>query len=105
MKNIFLNSRAQISAQPPTSIPSNPATVFIVLNNIIDWLFYIILIAAIFVILWSAFTFLTAAGDVEKVGKARSLILFAIIAVIIAFLSKAIVLLVLRAIGAPSITI
>ncbi|MDP2910085.1 MAG: hypothetical protein Q8N69_03395 [bacterium] len=105
MQKLLIIAQAQIPAQPPTSIPSNPATVFIVINNIIDWLFYLILIAAIFMILVAAFTFLTAAGDAEKTAKARNYILYAIVAVIVAFLAKAIVFLVARAIGAPEITL
>ncbi len=85
------------------SIPSNSATVFLVINNLINWAFYLILIAAIFMILAAAFTFLTAAGNEEKTSKARNYILYAIIAVIIAFLAKAIIALVAYILGVQNI--
>jgi len=88
MKKGLIIAQAQLPTQPPASLPSNPSAAFIVLNNIIDWLFYIILIAAIFMVLVAAFTFLTAAGDPEKTTKARNYILYAIVAVIVAFLAK-----------------
>jgi len=100
----WIAAKAQIiPVEPPTNIPSNPNAVFIVLNSLIDWLFYILLIAAIFVIIWSAFLFLTAGNNPENASKARGLIIFAIVAVVIAFLSKAIIFLIARSIGVPNV--
>jgi len=92
---------AQVNpVQPGTgSVPNQSQDVFTVISTIINWLFYILLIAAVFIVIWAAFTFLTAAGDPEKVAKARNLILYAVVAIVVAFLAKAIILLVASAIG------
>ncbi|OGZ26628.1 MAG: hypothetical protein A2365_01185 [Candidatus Nealsonbacteria bacterium RIFOXYB1_FULL_40_15] len=85
------------------SIPEDSEDVFVVIESVINWLFYIILIAAVIIILWAAFVFLTAGGNADNVAKARNLILYAIVAVVVAFLAKAIILLVGRAIGVQNL--
>ena len=100
MEKIF----AQIPSDPPTGdIPSRSSSVFTVLNSLINWAFYIILFAAVLMIVAAAFVFLTAAGDQEKTSKARGYILYAIIAVVIAFLAKAIVALVANILGVENV--
>lgn len=94
-------AKAQIPTEPPANLPTNPSAVFAVLNNFINWLFYFLLIGAVFVVIIAAFTFLTAAGEPEKTKKARNYIVYAIVAVVVAFLSKSVVFLVMQALGAP----
>lgn len=87
------------SAQTP---PSDPGTVVETIQVLIDWLFYILIFAAVVVILLAAYTFLTAAGDPDKVKKARDYILYALIALVVAFLARAIVNWLLEQIGVSS---
>ena len=79
-----------VSAQP-AGVAGENTDVEGVIIDIVDWLFAILLIAAVVVILIAAFTFLTAAGDAEKVAKARNYIIYALVAIVVAFLSRAIV--------------
>jgi len=53
----------------------------------IQTLFWIV--AAIFII-WAAFKYLTAQGDPEKVGTARQMLIYAVIAIAIALLATVI---------------
>ena len=61
------------------------------IEAIVDWLFYILIFAAVVVIILAAYTFLTAGGDPDKVKKARDYILYALIALVVAFLARALV--------------
>jgi len=91
-------------AQP--TIPAVPTTenaVWDTLNTIVNWLFAILIVGAALVIAFSAYLFLTAAGDPEKTSKARNYIMYALIAVVVAFLAKAIVVLVGNMLGVGSI--
>lgn len=88
-----------VSAQTP---PSDPGTVVETIQVLIDWLFYILIFAAVVVILLAAYTFLTAAGDPDKVKKARDYILYSLIALVVAFLARAIVNWLLEQIGVSS---
>lgn len=64
------------------------------LYSVRDWLFYILLtVAAIFIIV-AAYHFVTAAGDPEKIKTARNFVLYALIGVMVAFLSRGLVALV-----------
>ncbi len=68
-----------------------PTDVEDIINNIANALFYILISVAVIVILIAGFFFLTAAGDPGKVQTAQKMILYAVIGVIVAICSKAIV--------------
>jgi hypothetical protein len=80
----------------PTNLNSSPDSVIQVINRVINYLFLVLIIIAIFIIILAAFTFLTSAGEPEKIAKARNYILYAIVAIVVAFLAEAIVMLVQR---------
>jgi len=61
------------------------------ITRIIDFLFYFLLVAAVIAIIIAAFHFVTAAGDPEKVKIARSYVIYALVGVIVALLSKGLV--------------
>lgn len=44
-------------------------------------------IIAVAVILWAAFLYLTAAGDAAKIGKANSMLMYAVIAIVVALIA------------------
>jgi hypothetical protein len=80
------------------TLPSQPITgitdVYGYITTIANWLFGILLAIAVIFILYSAFLYLTSGGDEEKVGKAKSYLVYAIIAVAIGLLARGIVALV-----------
>ncbi len=90
---------ASAAFQGPTGVtaPSSPITSISNLTGttglfcvIINWLFYLLLVAAVVFVLIAAFRYLTAAGDPEKVKAAGNTLLYAAIAVVVALLAKGI---------------
>ena len=81
------------------ALPSTEQAVYNTINTVINWLFAFLMIGAVLVIIIAAFTFLTAAGDPDKTKTARNYITYAIVAVVVGFLAKAIVVLVGNMLG------
>lgn len=75
---------------PDTSIATLPA-LFTRLETLVNWFFAFFLILAVVFLLWAAFMYLTSAGDEEKVGKAKKALIWAIVALVVAFLAKGII--------------
>ena len=67
-----------------------------ILDRIINYLFVILLIAAIIFIIIAGFYFVTAVGDPEKFHKAKMMLLYALIGVLVAISAKGLVILVIR---------
>jgi len=65
-----------------------------VLERISDWLFAILLIVAVIFITIAGYFFVTAAGDTDKVKRARDFVMYALIGVLVGFLAKGLVKLV-----------
>jgi len=65
-----------------------------VLMTVIRWIYTIVFILAVFFILLAAFFFVTSQGDPEKVTKARNMLMYAVIGIVVALLSFGIVTLV-----------
>lgn len=61
------------------------------LGNITDLLFTILMVVASLFIVAAAFHFVTAAGEPEKVAKARDYVLYALVGVVVALLAKGLV--------------
>ena len=66
---------------------TGPAGIFCI---IVNWLFYLLLVAAVIFVLVAAFKYLTSSGDGEGVKAAGGILLYAAIAVIVALLAKGI---------------
>lgn len=66
-----------------------------VLDRIANYFLGAVVIASVFMIVWSAFNFVTANGDDAKLAQARKSLTFAIIGLIIAIMAMAIVNLVI----------
>lgn len=81
------------TAQPIGTAPATlqPTDVLTTVNTLTNWFFAAFLIVAVWFLIWAAFHFLTANGDVEKVNGARNEVMFAMIGVLIAVLAKGIV--------------
>lgn len=60
-------------------------------DSLTNWFFTIVLIVAVWFFIWAGFNFVTANGDTEKIGKARSQVLYGVIGVLVAALAKGIV--------------
>jgi len=81
-------SAQQLCAQNPGNCPiSDISQVWTILARVVQYAYTLFFIVAIVFILIAAFNFLTAKGDTAKVVSARSQILYAVVAIIIALLS------------------
>ena len=58
------------------------------LTKILNWMFGIFWIVAVGIIIWAAFTFLTAGGNEEKIEKAKKILLYALIAAAVVLLAS-----------------
>lgn len=60
------------------------------INAVINFLFYLVMALAPIMIIWAAALLLTARGDVKQVSKAKTIILWTLIALVIVLLAKGI---------------
>ena len=68
--------------------------------SIVDWMFYGLIVLSVIMVLISAFYFVTAGDDTEKVSKARKTITYAAIAIVVALIAKGFPALIASFIGA-----
>ncbi len=80
----------------PPRVATTSEEVFLTINGMISYLFWILIFGAALVVAIAAFNFLTSAGDPDKTKKARDYVTYAMIAVIVGFLAKGIIALVAR---------
>ncbi len=83
-----------VHAQPvgPIDPTSNPnAKIGFIIDNIITWAFWLLMLLAVVFIIWAAFLYLTSGGNEEKTGKAKGYIVAAVVAIVIALLARVIV--------------
>lgn len=62
-----------------------------IFDRIADWLFRFLLIAAVIMIVVAGFLFVTAGGKPEQITKARNIIIYALIGVVVAVLARGLV--------------
>lgn len=93
---ILLTANAAIEAGKIPSagdlgLPDPPVTntngLLGIVKNILTWTYWLTLTASILFIIFAAFNYLTAAGDVEKVKKAHSMLIYAAIAIAITLIA------------------
>lgn len=88
---------APLAIQAQTVTIDNPLesggvnNIWDLLSRIIDFIFLISMPLAALLIVVGGYFFLASAGDPEKVTKAKHLIIYALIGLIVIFLSKAII--------------
>ena len=75
------------SETAPTDIITTGEDLESLLGTIRDWFFTIFLVVAVIFLIWAAFKYLTAAGDSEKVGEAKTALIYSIVAIAVALLA------------------
>jgi hypothetical protein len=93
-----VNVLAQSNTTGQQTVPEN-LDMIQVLNNIVDWLFTILLVVAALFIIIAAFYFITASGNPETVAKARNFVLYALVGVAVAVAARGLVALIQRIVG------
>jgi len=81
---------AAAQAAPPEAVPED-LDIMVILENIVDWLFTILLIVAAIFIIIAAFNFITASGDPDKIATARNFVLYALIGIAVAVAARGLV--------------
>ena len=76
------------AARPILDIEDPEELVDEVLCPIAGVMFGILIVVTIIVVIWAAFTYLTAGGDTEKVRTANKMLLYAAIAVLVGLVAK-----------------
>ena len=74
-----------------TTFAQGPETVddvLTILNRLINWMFTLLLVLAILFIIAAAYNYLMAGGDPDKASKGKTLIVYAMIGIVIALLSR-----------------
>lgn len=56
-------------------------------KGVVQWVYILFFVLAVLFILIAAFRYLTAAGDPEKVKSAQNMLIYAVVAIVIAFLA------------------
>jgi preprotein translocase subunit SecG len=71
----------------PTTNVTSLSAVESIITKIVNWLTGLFFVAAILFIFYAAWLYLTAAGDEDKVQKAKSQLLYSIVAIAVALLA------------------
>ena len=96
---IPLISLAQSSQSVEIPNPLNIKTIWDIIGRVIDFLFVISLIVAVFAVIYAGYLFLFSQADPEKIKTARHVIYYSLAGVIVVFLSKSIINLLLEVLG------
>lgn len=83
--------------------PISSGSINTVINNVVNWVLGLLLVVAVLYILWAAFLFLQSGGKEEDITKAKKYIQYAIIAIVVAALAKAIVEIIKALLGVNSV--
>ena len=91
-----------VLALAQTAVPEAPTVdVILSLQNIINWLFGILLIVAVIFLLIAAYYFVSSQGDPEKVKTARNFVLYTLIGVAVAVAARGLVALIQVIVNTP----
>lgn len=71
---------------------NNVDDLYTMLNTIAEWFYAFVLVLAVVAVLYGAFTYVTAAGDEEKLTRARWIVIGALIGTAVATLSRSVII-------------
>jgi len=58
------------------------------INNVTNWLFYLLLVAVVLMGVIGGVLYMTSAGDAERAGKGKSVIIYAIVGLVLALIAR-----------------
>ncbi len=96
----FLSLSLSFAAAPPSaplgqavpgSVGSNPVSIVDVVLNIVKWFAWIIAALSVIFALYSAFLFIISSGDDSTLRKAKEVLVFVVVGIVIALISFGIV--------------
>lgn len=72
----------------PSSPINSPAQVKSALCSVAGWMFDFLIVLSVIMALWAAYTYITASDDAEKVSKARKILTYAALGIIVALIAN-----------------
>ncbi len=81
-------------AQPivqPTPIISKPGDISVLIQNIMNWVAGFVMVIAMIMLLWAAILFLTAGASETAHSKAKNVLIYAIVGIVVALLTFSVV--------------
>ncbi len=73
--------------QPPPPPVTDQADLAKLMCNIVSWFFWIVIVISVIMILYAAYTYVTAASDQEKTSKARRTLTYAAVGIAVAVIA------------------
>jgi len=86
---VFLFPMLAMAQKTPP--PDPPEDIWVIVDNVTQWFFGIFMALVVLMVFYSCFMFVTAAGDTDKVTKAREALTYAAVGAVVALLSRAVV--------------
>jgi len=93
-------TKGEIPDSPLSSPITSPEGVVTTLDTISQWLFTIFFALAVVFLVYAAFLYLTAGGNETRVGSAKGVLIYAIVAIVVALIAGGIPLFVSGILGA-----
>ena len=90
---------AQTNVQTPPTPVTRFEDILRILNTLINWIFTILLVIAVFFIMLAAFNYLGSAGEPEKVAEAQNKLIYAAVAIGVSLIAKGVEFIVRQLIG------
>ena len=92
---------AAAQAVPPVTVGGVPSqnvnpdvNVYTIMLTVLNWAFGLLVVLAALFIIYAAFVYLTSGGDTEKTESAKKYIIYAVVAIVVAALARAVVVIV-----------
>ena len=89
-KLVVATAKADRVPEPGGNVPTSGQALIQTLTNVTNWVLGVLALVGGIFILVAAFQYLTAAGDAEKLGKAKNTLIYAIVAIAIGLLARGI---------------
>lgn len=91
---------AHAAPESRPNIYTSPDDYVALLRAVVNWFFYILTFVAVIMLFYAAFLYITAGDDDEKLKKARKIIIYGIVALMLALLANGVPILIRTIIGA-----
>ncbi len=90
-----------VAQEGPPNVNLTKEEAIRILNGIVNWFFAIVLILAVIFLLYAAVLFFFSAGNEDSVADARRAVVWAIVGIAVALLSKGLIILVASLLDIP----
>jgi len=96
---IFSLALVSFAVTGETEAPYITLDIWIMLTKAINWLFGLVIAVAAIMLIWAGFTYVTSAGNAEKMKTALNSVIYALIGIAIAILAKGLIYMVCGFVG------